>query len=778
MQSQEGGIVSEEYRIEYVADRVNTFGTAFLGLTVQCARCHDHKYDPVLQKDFFKLFAFFNNVNETGQIPYSGMPSPTVTITTPDADAALATLRAAIGPLEQATRIDRLATGPAFEAWLAGVEAAATPPAVTLPRPLVHLPLDEMKAYTFANRATPKRPGTVGGEEERKKGTARAPELVAGRVGKAVRLVGDSQIDLGGRDQNFAFFERNDPFSFALWLRRDKDGVAGPVLTRSGAVMNGHRGYELIMRADGTLTSGLHHVAPDNSIEIETRQPLQVGTWHHVTVTYDGSSRAAGLRLFVDGAPAATRVMTDNLARSIISEPLGDWSGIAALRLGRRGDENLADTSIDELYVFADQLTALEVATLAKADGREARPLPKAVSEANLADHWVRRIANAGDRQRQQLRVLRGKENAIITRLPQAMVMRDLPPDRARPTFVLARGAYDAPTDRVEADTPAVLPKFTGPRNRLGLAQWLVAPDNPLAARVVVNRYWALLFGTGLVATPEDFGNQGRLPTHPALLDHLAVTFRDGGWDLKGLLRQIVLSQTYRQSSATDAVAMELDPANEKLARGPAYRLASEQIRDSALAASGLLVPTLGGPSVYPYQPPGLWEELATRNATTYVQGKGDDLHRRSLYTVWKRSTPPPSAISFDAAERLLCIVKRQRTSTPLQALVLLNDVQYVEAARVLAERLLREGGSTPDARITTAYRLLTSRAPRPTELAAVRSLYVKERAGFAGDVRAAKALATSGQSPVARALDPVDVAAWTVVASTIMNTDEAVTKR
>jgi hypothetical protein len=287
-----------------------------------------------------------------------------------------------------------------------------------------------------------------------------------------------------------------------------------------------------------------------------------------------------------------------------------------------------------------------------------------------------------------------------------------------------------------------------------------------------------MLFGTGLVATPEDFGNQGRLPTHPALLDHLAVTLREGGWNLKGLLRQIVLSQTYRQSSAADAVALDLDPANEKLARGPAYRLASEQIRDSALAASGLLVRKLGGPSVYPYQPPGLWEELATRNATTYAQGKGEDLHRRSLYTVWKRSTPPPSAISFDASERLLCIVKRQRTSTPLQALVLLNDVQYVEAARVLAERLLREGGETPEARITTAYRLLTSRAPRATELAAVRDLYVKERAGFAGDVRAARALARSGDAPVARALDPIDVAAWTVVASTIMNTDEAVTKR
>jgi hypothetical protein len=479
--------------------------------------------------------------------------------------------------------------------------------------------------------------------------------------------------------------------------------------------------------------------------------------------------------------------MTDNLARSIISEPKGDWGGISAIRIGRRGDENLSDVSVDDFRVWADELTAIEVATVAGVThplGQLAQDAAagglSAPARAALMEHWVRRVARLGEKERAQLRALRGKENTIITNLPQVMVMRDLPAARARPTFVLARGSYDAPADRVDADTPAMLPAFDRnlPKNRLGLARWLVAPTNPLAARVLVNRYWTILFGTGLVATPEDFGNQGTLPTHPALLDYLAVSFRDGGWNLKGLVRQMVLSQTYRQSSAATAQALEIDPANAKLARGPAYRLASEQIRDSVLAASGLLVRTIGGESVYPYQPPGLWEELATRNATTYTQGKGDDLYRRSLYTVWKRSTPPPSAISFDASERLLCTVKRQRTSTPLQALVLLNDVQYVEASRVLAERLLLEGGDTTDARITAAYRLLTSRAPRPTELTKVRTLFEQERAGFASNVAAAKALARAGEKPPARTLDPVDVAAWTVVASTIMNTDEAVNKR
>ena len=783
MQSQEGGIVSEEYRTEYVADRVNTFGAAFLGLTLECARCHDHKYDPVLQTDYFKLFAFFNNVNETGQIPYSGMPSPTVTVSTPEADAQLSALREKMGPLEAATRVDRLATGPAFDAWLARVEASGGALPAPLPRAIVHLPLDAMSAYTFANRATPARKGVVGSEDERKKKTVRAPETVAGVVGGAQRLVGDGQIDLGGREQQFGFFERHEPFSFAIWMRRDKDGVGGPVITRSGAVMNGHRGYELILRPDGTLTAGLHHVAPDNSLEIELVEPLPVGAWHHVTVTYDGSGRAPGLRMFLDGVPAKTRLVVDNLSRSIISEPLGDWGGISSIRLGRRGDENLSDVSVDEFYVFPDQLTAPEVATLART-GTGAGPGAPAgaasFSRNDLADHWVRRVARAGAAERAQLRALRGQENAIITKLPQVMVMRDLPPERARPTFILARGAYDAPTTKVEADTPTALPAFAKdlPRNRLGLARWLFTPTHPLASRVLVNRYWGLLFGNGLVATPEDFGNQGKLPTHPELLDYLAVTFRESGWNLKGLLRQIVLSETYRQSSAASPQGLEADPANARLSRGPSYRLAAEQIRDNALAASGLLVRRIGGPSVYPYQPPGLWEELATRNATTYTQGTGDDLHRRSLYTVWKRTTPPPSAISFDASERLLCTVRRQRTSTPLQALVLLNDVQYVEASRVLAERLLLEGGPTTDERIALAYRLLTSRRPTATEVAALKALHDKERAAFAARPKAAQALRTAGERAPVRSLDAVDVATWTVVASTIMNTDEAVNKR
>ena len=357
--------------------------------------------------------------------------------------------------------------------------------------------------------------------------------------------------------------------------------------------------------------------------------------------------------------------------------------------------------------------------------------------------------------------------------------MHELP--KPRPTFVLARGAYDAPTERVTPGTPRAIGDFPAklPQNRLGLARWLLNPRHPLTSRVIVNRYWAMFFGRGLVATLADFGNQGRLPSHPQLLDWLATTFVDSGWNVKALQKRIVLSATYRQDSRLDTKRLEQDPANEWLGRGPSYRLAAEQIRDSALAASGLLVRTVGGPSVYPYQPPGLWEALATRNATKYEQGHGADLYRRSLYTVWKRSSPPPSAISFDAAERLFCTVNRQRTNTPLQSLVLLNDPQYLEASRVLAERMIVEGGAQPRDRITFAFRLLTSRRPDSQGARAARRAVLGHARRIRDATRRRRSkLLSVGEYRRNRTLDPGEVAACTMVATTIMNFDEAVYKR
>ena len=316
------------------------------------------------------------------------------------------------------------------------------------------------------------------------------------------------------------------------------------------------------------------------------------------------------------------------------------------------------------------------------------------------------------------------------------------------------------------------------PRNRLGLAQWLVDKQNPIFARVVVNRFWQQAFGNGLVKTSDDFGNQGELPSHPELLDYLAVQFQDSGWNVKAFLKQLVLSSTYRQSSQGSEKLHELDPQNRLLARGPSFRLSAEQVRDNALAASGLLAKKIGGPSVHPYQPAGLWEALATRNAVNYVQHHGDSLYRRSMYTIWKRSSPPPMMLNFDAAERHFCSVKRQNTSTPLQALVTLNDPQFVEAARLLAERMIREGGSTPEARIAFAYKALTSRPPRPGEVALLRRLYAEELADFQKHPDQTAELLRVGEFKPNPALNPAEVAANAIVASTVMNFDEFVIKR
>jgi hypothetical protein len=551
--------------------------------------------------------------------------------------------------------------------------------------------------------------------------------------------------------------------------------------------MNGNRGYDIDLRADGTLAAGLHHVDPDNAVQVVTTAPVvKPGTWQHVTLAWDGSSRASGIGLFVDGARPPVHVVIDHLQRSILHDgKKKNWDGGATpMRFGRRGDERLDGVSIDDLQVFDRQLSRVEVAALAgEADPlgailRTPAPARSAAQQAALREHYVLRVAPAAAVTRRAVTVVRGEENDLLTSQVEVMAMRERA--EPRPTFVLARGAYDAPTDRVEAGTPAALGAFPKglPANRLGLARWLTAPGHPLTSRVIVNRTWAQLFGRGLVATPADFGSQGRLPTHPALLDWLATHFVASGWDLKALQKQLVLSATYRQSSIADAAARERDPANEWLSRGPAYRLSAEQVRDAALAAGGLLVSKIGGPSVYPYQPAGLWEALATRNATTYEVGKGDDLYRRSLYTVWKRSSPPPSAISFDAAERLFCTVSRQRTSTPLQALVLLNDPQFVEAARGLAARMIREAGGDVGGRIALGFRALTGRVPTAEERAALESLYRDELARFRRERGAAATLIAVGASKPAPGIDTAELAAATVVASTVMNLDDAVTKR
>jgi hypothetical protein len=497
-------------------------------------------------------------------------------------------------------------------------------------------------------------------------------------------------------------------------------------------------------------------------------------------VTYDGSSRAAGIQLYVDGAQIETEVVRDNLFKDITHR--SEWGdaeagGVYLQLAGRFRDSGFKNGVIDDLQVFDVRLTEAEVA------GRAGSPLPAEgahgvtrPTQATTLDYFLARHYEPYRAVLAELQNLREQENNLINDVPEIMVMEEMP--QPRPTHRLNRGAYDAPGELVERDTPEAILPFpkAQPRNRLGLARWMTDRRNPLTARVAVNRIWRMHFGRGIVASQEDFGSQGRLPSHPELLDWLAGWFMDNGWNVKALHQLIVTSATYQQSSQASRELVERDPDNALLARGPKHRLLAEQIRDSALAASGLLNRTIGGPSVKPYQPAGLWEQSGT--GKTYTQDTGDKLYRRSFYTFWRRTSPPPSMLTFDAVSREVCTAKRETTATPLQSLVLLNDPQFIEAARVLGEKLLKQFPNDEAARNREAFRALTGRSPDEAEAKILAQLYAEQKSLFAKDGDDAKKLLGIGEAKRDESLPPAEFAAMTTLVNAIMNFDEFVVER
>ncbi|GAB2765923.1 DUF1553 domain-containing protein [Rhabdobacter roseus] len=775
-QSQEGGIVPEEYRTEYVADRVGTFGKAFLGLTVECARCHDHKYDPVSQKDFFSLYAFFNNNNENGQIPYNGEASPSITIPTPEAEARLQFIRTSLSTEKRKLTPAQPTYQQRFEQWLRQAEQAPEATIVPAQQDLLgHFTFDEPAGQHFQNLANPEHKARAEGDSLTSSKASRP-----GRFGKARYIYGENAINF---QNDFAFFERNQPFSVSVWLNLHDPAVSGSLIHKSNGVFNGYRGWNVFRLADGRLRFMISHIWPEDAIELQTLDKFPLNQWTHLAFTYDGLSKARGVKLYVNGKPVRVSIHNDNLTQSLLyGKNKSNW-GTSNLMIGRLADQYTKNFEVDELKIYTRALTSLEMLGLFTQRNElllalktpTARRTP--VQRQALLDYYLQHFDEAYKKSQAESLKWIGEETDLLNHQIDVMVMKER--KYPRKTFILERGTYDAPGREVSADTPDQLFKIPKeyPRNRLGLARWLLHEDHPLFARVTVNRFWQQYFGQGLARASDDFGNQGDLPTHPELLDWLAYEFRAMKWDVKAFQKMIVLSATYRQSSRTDPTLRELDPENLLYARGPSYRLSAEQIRDNALAASGLLVKEIGGPSVHPYQPAGLWEALATRNSVTYPQQHGDSLYRRSLYTIWKRSSPPPMMLNFDAAERHFCVVKRQKTSTPLQALVTLNDPQFVEASRILAERMLLNG-KTPEERITYAYKALTSRPPRPTEIALLKELYSEEYRDFARNTARARQLLQTGEYPADKRLNPVELAATTIVASTIMNFDEFVIKR
>jgi len=755
----EGGAIPEEYHAAYIVDRVNTTATVWLGLTVGCAQCHDHKYDAITQKDYYRFFAFFNNVPEQGLDGRTGNAEPFIKAPTQDQAARLAPLRSEVAQLSAQIegRVQTAQTD--FLQWAA--EASSKVPAAPAPPAglVAHFSLDETEGNQAEDFTGQQPAGTI------QEATAR----VEGKVGGAFKFDGTGFVDLGTSLR----FERNQAFSYGAWVRPASEGT-GAVIANTDDEST-FRGWDLLL-IDGKAYAHVVSQWPTDALRIVSKSKLELDKWTHLLVTYDGSSKAAGLKLYINGVLAEVETTHDHLTETIINTK--------TLRIGSRRYGSTFKGSVDEARIYNRELTAADALPLTRyepieeflrtpADKRSAKQV------AILRKHYLDQHDAVYRDLVAKLTAVRKRANELDATIPTTMVMQEM--GSPRPTRLMMRGQYDKLGEQVEAGVPQSLPSLPAdaPRNRLGLARWLVDPAHPLTSRVIVNRFWQMYFGTGIVKTAEDFGSQGEWPTHAELLDYLASELISSGWDVKAMQRLIVTSATYRQSSIVTPALAKRDPENRLLARGPRMRLQAEFIRDQALAVSGLLNMEIGGPSVYPYQPAGLWEEMSygeEYTAQKYGKSSGKDLYRRSMYTFWKRTVPPAQLSTFDAPDRETCAVRRSRTNTPLQALVLMNDPTYVEASRKLGEQVMSEPAAV-DQRVASVFRMATGRRPSASESAVLVKLLVEQLAVYRQQPEAARKLVAIGESKRDEKLDACELAAWTMVISTIFNLDETITK-
>lgn len=743
----EGGIVDEEYRIEYAADRTETAATVFLGLTMQCARCHDHKYDPISQEEYYKFFSFFNSVHESGITANDGNSGPQIQLTSQEVEAR-------IEYLDKMTRKEEAAAKKiSEEVSLAKYQH----PALRLDKDLlIDLSFDQIKENSLVNRADQRERFKLNGEVKQ----------VAGTSAKALRFTAFDFASLVKPDLDF---DRADAFSFSFMLKLDKETPFLSVLNHLGSKAINYPGYEIAIIDDYPMIRLVHEL-PANLIEVRGTQKIKKGEWTGLSFSYDGSGKASGIEIFRNGLKESKNIVFDKLTQSISNKrPVLTVGGAIGYQTEVEGEG-----FIDELKIYKRKLSEIEFHKIFQPSKKEV-PL---FSEEKRKAHYLLNKDSEYKKVLKKIRELRQEKFHIQDTLISVMVMEDLP--QTRPTFILTRGVYDAPEKRVYSGTPAAILPVSNKiePDRSGLVEWMLDKKHPLTARVAVNRFWQLFFGQGIVKSTDDFGSQGALPSHPELLDWLSIRFIESGWDMKALHKLMVMSATYRQSSRVSAKTRSDDPDNVQLARGPSRRLSAELIRDCALAASGLLVKKVGGPSVKPYQPAGLWEEKGEfSKLKNYNQDKGQSLYRRSLYTFWRRTSPPPSMTTFDAPTRDICIVSRQETNTPLQALVLLNDPQFVEASRVLAERVIRSH-KAKEAQIIQAHRLLTGLKPQRKVLDLLLDLEKRERQKFVQQTDLARELLAVGEYPIDGKLNLAEVAAMAIVSSTIMSFDETLIKR
>lgn len=758
----ESGIVPEEYRLKYVADRTNTTATAFLGLTMECASCHDHKFDPISQKEYYQMSAFFNNIKELGMIGNDMNFGPLLLLTDSTTDLHLKNLTDSIRILEakkSAIQVDVRD----IEKFLAKIDP---------PSPLVKCGLN---SYNSENKQVNGVEGPV------TISVSGSPEIVPGKIGSAIRLTSDyDQINIKGLEH----FNLDDEFSFSVWIKTDKAGTFQSIVGNIGDKNSGWRGWLFFI--DSLNRPGLELVSnlSQNYIHVLARESLEVDQWTHLSFTYDGSARASGIRIFVGGNALDLDILSDRLYKNILPVKFRNYQPdpLRSVRLGRGSKYLFSETddgvfygTLDELSLYDRCLTEIEIWTLS---GKKTVGWESEQGDIVGREYYLKHFHPEAARIDQRLKSLRSRKFAMLDTIQEVMVLEEM--TQPRKTHILNRGQYDDLGEQVQPSTPMRIFPFADSigQNRLGLAKWLLTAENPLTTRVTVNRYWQMIFGRGIVSTPHDFGVQGSLPTHPELLDWLAVDFRESDWNLKRLLKMMVMSATYRQSSIIGDTLK--DSKNIWLSRGPNYRMPLEMIRDNALASSGLLVRDIGGESVKPYQPAGLWKEKNEFSGflTTYQHDQGDNLYRRSMYTFIRRTSPPPIMTIFDAPTRDVCTVKREVTNTPLQALVLLNDPQFLEAARILAERIQHEGGETIEKQINYAFRLVCGRAPKKTEAALLMQQYHTESIKFHRDKVATRNILKIGEKRSDENLSAAETAALAMVCNTILNFDEAYMKR
>lgn len=760
MTTSEGGAIDEEYYVLYARDRTEATSQVWLGLTAGCAVCHDHKYDRFSQKEFYEMSAFFNNTTQRA-MDGNVKDTPPVVVVPSDGDRPR---WLALAPEKKSAkkRLDhRHDTGREdFEAWL----ATATPDAFSK-----QLPVDQAELRALLADEGQDLKVSVCGKERcltLKTNAAWQEGIVAAKAFTTSAKNTPEIPEVGD-------FERDQSFTFAAWIRLGK-GKDGAIFARMDD-KDDFRGWDFWLEG-GKPATHIVHKWPDNALKVASNKALEGDKWHHVCVTYDGSSKASGVKIYIDGERQETGVQNDKLDGTIRTK--------TPFKFGQRSNTSpLENAGLQDARIYARALSQDEVLEL-----EAARPawilashhdVPSKADQDILYTAWLRFVDGQYEAANALWTALRNEETEIKARGSTTEIM--LEKSEPAVAYVLYRGEYTQRKDKVTPETPEALPPMPKdfPRNRLGFAKWLLLPENPLTARVTANRFWQEVFGTGIVRTTGDFGVAGEMPSHQELLDWLAVEFRESGWDVKRLFKLMVTSATYRQSAVIEPDKLAKDPENRLLSRGPRFRMDAEMIRDTALAASGLLFPKIGGPSVKPYQPDGVWEAIAmdVSNTRFYKRDSGDKLYRRSLYTFWKRQAPPVSMEIFNAPSRETCTVRRERSDTPLQALATLNDTQFVEAARVLAQRSLKEVCSTEDARLDFMAERLMSRPLRPEEMKVARASLNELLASYESDPKEANALLAVGESKPDDSLDTAVLAAYTMVANEMMNLDEVLNK-